>query len=207
MTRKVMDSRGPHTRAALQHAFKSLLRTRPYESIAVDEICKLANVGRSTFYTHFRSKDDLKRSGVEALRRQLLERQKNAAQSNDNERRSALSFTFDLFAHAREHVDHYHALVGGRGGTVVLRKLKETVTDLAHAELAHKPGSRSSDVIEREAVVQYIVGAFMGVLTWWLDRGATIPIERIDAMFQRFMREGVLGCFAEAGAPRRQPRP
>jgi AcrR family transcriptional regulator len=193
MSRKVMDSRGPHTRAALQRAFKSLLRTRPYESIAVEEICRLANVGRSTFYTHFRSKDDLKRSGVEALRRQLLERQKNAAQSNHNERHPALTFTSDLFSHARDHVDHYRALVGGRGGTVVLQTLKQTVTDLARAELSASSGSKSPDAIEREAAVQYVVGAFMALLTWWLDRGATIPTERIDAMFQRFMREGVPG--------------
>jgi hypothetical protein len=32
----------------------------------------------------------------------------------------------------------------------------------------------------------------MAVLTWWLDRGARLPPERIDAMFRRLATEGVL---------------
>lgn len=191
MMRNATDTRGPCTEAALQRAFKSLLRSKPYECIAVDEICRVANVGRSTFYTHFRSKDDLKRSGLEALRRQLLERQKSV-RSNREEQSPSLSFTFHLFAHARDHLDHYRALVGGRGSTVVLRKLKDTATDLVRAELTPAPSSKASDGIEREAAIQCIVGGFMTLLTWWLDRGATIPVERIDAMFQRFVQEGVL---------------
>lgn len=190
MNPKATDTRGPRTEAALQRAFKSLLRRKPYERIAVDEICRVANVGRSTFYTHFRSKDDLKRSGLEALRRQLVERQRKSVRSNGDERSPPLSFTFDLFAHARDHVDHYRTLVGGRGGTVVLRKLKDTATDLVRAELTTASSSKASDAIEREAAIQCIVGAFMTLLTWWLDRGATIPVEQIDAMFQRFVREG-----------------
>ncbi len=190
MNRKATSTRGPRTQAGLQRAFKALLRRKPYESIAVDEICRVANVGRSTFYTHFRSKDDLKRSGLEALRRQLVERQKSV-RSHREEQSPSLSFTFDLFAHARDHLDHYRTLVGGRGGTVVLRKLKDTATDLVRAELTTASSSKASDGIEREAAIQCIVGAFMTLLTWWLDRGATIPVEQIDAMFQRFLREGV----------------
>jgi AcrR family transcriptional regulator len=190
MAQKIIDARGSRTQAALQGAFKCLLQTKSYESISVEDICKAANVGRSTFYTHYRSKDDLKRSGLEALRSHLIERQKNADRSRSEER-AAMSFTLDLFVHARDHLDHYRTLAGGRGGTVVLRKLKDTVTDLVRAELAVASKSKSPDAIERDAAIQCIVGAFMALLTWWLDRGATQPVEQIDAMFQRFMREGV----------------
>lgn len=190
MTRKAIDTRD-RTKAALQQAFMSLLRTKPYERIAVDEICRVANVGRSTFYTHFRSKDDLKRSGLEALRRELRQRQKKSVRSDRVERSPSLSFTLDLFVHARDHLDHYRALVGGRGGAVVLRKLKDTVTDLVRGEFGSRAKLKDSEAIEREAAVQYVVGAFMGLLTWWLDRGATLPVDRVDALFQRFMREGV----------------
>ncbi len=187
MAQKAVDARGSRTKAALQRAFKSLLQSKPYESIAVDEICKAANVGRSTFYTHFRSKDDLKRSGLEALRRQLVARQK-AGRSRGS---PPMSFTIDLFAHARDHLDHYRTLVGGRGGTVVLRKLKDTVTDLVRAELAAAYSPKASGVTEREAAVQFIMGAFMALLTWWLDRGATMSVARIDELFQRFVQDGI----------------
>jgi AcrR family transcriptional regulator len=190
MTRKVTDQRGVHTRATLQRALKSLLRTKPYERISVDEICVAANVGRSTFYTHFRSKDDLKRSGLEKLRRQLLNRQASGRSNSKVGRDATLSFTQELFEHAHDHLEHYRSLAGSRGGAVVLRKLKDTMTDLVRADLT-RTQPRSLDAGEREAAVQCVVGAFMAVLTWWLDRGATIPVERINGMFQRFAREGI----------------
>lgn len=190
MAQKAADARVPRTKAALQRAFKSLLESKPYERIAVDEICKAAKVGRSTFYTHFRSKDDLKRSGLEALRRQLVARQRKG-RTRDQEEARPMSFTFDLFAHARDHVDHYRTLVGTRGGTVVLRKLKDTATDLVRMELAAAYSPKTSGATEREAAVQYIVGAFMALLTWWLDRGATMPVERVDELFRRFVQDGV----------------
>jgi AcrR family transcriptional regulator len=65
----------------LQDALCALLRKRRYEAITVDDICAAANVGRSTVYAHYRSKDDLKRSGLESLHRVLAERQK-AARAN-----------------------------------------------------------------------------------------------------------------------------
>jgi hypothetical protein len=45
--------------------------------------------------------------------------------------------------------------------------------------------------IPREFVVQYVVGAFMAVMTWWLDAGAKLSPQRIDAMFRRLAIEGI----------------
>jgi AcrR family transcriptional regulator len=191
MRRKPIDQRATRTRAKLQQALKSLLAMKSYERISIDEICKLAKVSRSTFYAHFRSKDDLKRSGLEALRRELLAR-RPADKSNQMLDSSVLrSFAFDLFTHARDHLDHYRRLAGTRGATVIFRKLKETATDLVRSEFSAGGKLKNSQAVEREVAVQFVVSAFMGVLIWWLDRGATLGIDRIDALFQRFVREGV----------------
>ena len=39
--------------------------------------------------------------------------------------------------------------------------------------------------------VEYVVGAFMSVMTWWLDEGAKLPPQKIDAMFRRMVADGV----------------
>ena len=188
MRRKPIDQRAIRTRAKLQQALKSLLAMRSY---GIDEICKLAKVSRSTFYAHFRSKDDLKRSGLEALRRELLAR-RPADKSHRMFDSSALrSFAFDLFAHARDHLEHYRRLAGTRGATVIFRKLKETATDLVRSEFSAGGKLKNSEAMEREVAVQLVVSAFMGVLIWWLDRGAPLGVDRIDALFQRFVHEGV----------------
>ena len=53
------DGRIERTRRALLGSFSGLLREREYRQVNVADIAKQANVGRSTFYEHFQSKDDL----------------------------------------------------------------------------------------------------------------------------------------------------
>ncbi|MFB9263427.1 TetR/AcrR family transcriptional regulator [Bradyrhizobium erythrophlei] len=194
MAKRQIDRRVARTRALLQQAHVSLILKKDYEAITVDEICEAANVGRSTFYAHYTSKDDLRRSGLEHLRRQLVARQveaRTAAHARDR----SLGFSLAMFEHARDHLDLYKALAGGRGGAVALGTIRQILSDLIRNELAATNDRTSTDHIPREAVVQYVVGAFMAVMTWWLDGGAKLPPQRVDAMFRRLVTEGILHAF------------
>jgi AcrR family transcriptional regulator len=187
--KRTMDRRVARTRAMLQHALISTILKKGYEAITIDDICDAANVGRSTFYAHYTSKDDLKRSGLDHLRRMLVDRQKNALAQSGDARDRICAFSLTMFEHARDHVDLYRALVGSRGGAIALGAIRQILSDLVREEL----GDRSSgDAMPREVVIQYIVGAYMAVLTWWLDGGAKLPPQQIDAMFRRLATEGVM---------------
>jgi AcrR family transcriptional regulator len=54
-----VDARVRRTRQALREAFFKLISTRPYDDFGVADIAGRAGVARSTFYEHFRGKDDL----------------------------------------------------------------------------------------------------------------------------------------------------
>ncbi|HEY5337591.1 MAG TPA: TetR/AcrR family transcriptional regulator [Rhizomicrobium sp.] len=58
------DRRTERTRHAVAAAFVGEVLTRSYEDISVEDIVKRANVGRSTFYMHYKSKDDLLRESI-----------------------------------------------------------------------------------------------------------------------------------------------
>jgi len=59
------DRRTLKTRDALGDALVELMHERPFKSITVQDVLDRAGVGRSTFYTHYRDKDDLFISDVE----------------------------------------------------------------------------------------------------------------------------------------------
>src|SRR5712691_1078150 len=108
----------------------------------------------------------------------------------------ALGFSLAMFEHARDHIDLYRALVGGRGGAIALGTIRQILSDLVRNELAATVDKKSADVIPRELAVQYVVGAFIAVMTWWLDGGAKLPPHRIDAMFRRLATEGIVPSYS-----------
>jgi AcrR family transcriptional regulator len=191
LAKHAIDRRIIRTRGVLQHALTSLILKKGYEAITIQDICDEANVGRSTFYAHYTSKDDLKRSGFEHLRKELIDRQREAQAASGDIKDRSLGFSLTMFEHARDHLDLYRALVGGRGGTVSLGQIRQILSDLVRNELAATAGKTSADIVPRELVVQYVVGAFMAVMTWWLDGGAKLPPKRVDAMFRRLATEGI----------------
>ena len=188
MAKRPIDRRVARSRAMLHQALLSLIVEKGYDAITVEDICRAANVGRSTFYAHFTSKDDLKRSGLEHLRQQLADRQKSAVASADKE---DLEFSLTMFEHARDHIHLYRALVGNRGGAIALGTIRQILCDYVRAELAATGDKDSNDGIPRALIVQYVVGGFMAVLTWWLDGGTKLPPAKIDAMFRRLATEGI----------------
>jgi AcrR family transcriptional regulator len=191
LAKHAIDRRITRTRGMLQHALTSLILKKGYEAITIQDICDEANVGRSTFYAHYTSKDDLKRSGFERLHKELVDRQREARSAPGDVKDRTLGFSLTMFEHARDHLDLYRALVGGRGGAVSLGQIRQILSDLVRNELAATGGKNSADIVLRELVVQYVVGAFMAVMTWWLDGGAKLPPKRVDAMFRRLATEGI----------------
>src|SRR5882757_388845 len=59
MTRRQQDKRSLRTRAWIVQAFNELIFKRTYSALPTDYIIKRAGVGRSTFYEHFRNKDEV----------------------------------------------------------------------------------------------------------------------------------------------------
>lgn len=63
----LQDRRVQRTRMAVFEAFRGLVLTRKYDDIKISEIIDGAGIGRSTFYEHFRNKDDVLLTAIEPL--------------------------------------------------------------------------------------------------------------------------------------------
>ena len=62
-----MDRRAQRTRELLQKALIELISERGYDAITIQDIVDRANLGRTTFYLHYNSKDELFMSCHEAI--------------------------------------------------------------------------------------------------------------------------------------------
>jgi AcrR family transcriptional regulator len=189
-----------HTRALLHDALLTLIGEKRYEAITIEEICARANIGRSTFYAHYKSKEDLIRGGLKNIR-MLMSDRPVLSSGSEGDQSGALSFSLPLFRHARDHMHLHRVLVGGRGAAIA----RDTVQQILCEQLRREPAilaSNGKDAMPRELVVQFLAGAYMAVANWWLDHGASLDPERMDALFQRLAAEGVPDLRGELRFPR-----
>ena len=115
-----MDRRVARTWSILQNGLNRLTLKSGYEAVTIKDICDEATVGRSTFYAHFTGKNDLKRSGLEHLRHQLMARQQAAVAGDGAPQDRTLSFSLVILERARDHAALYKALIDDRGGSAAL---------------------------------------------------------------------------------------
>ena len=176
-----IDRRALRTRQSLHQALIRLVLERGYDKITVADIADAANVGRSTFYAHFIDKDDLLRHGIGYL--------KTLLKNPPGEETGPLRFSRFLTEHLREQKKLQRALMQSSAAPIVLGSLREGICDVVREELRIQRGEAAD-----ETDVQFVAGAYLAVVTWWLDRGAKEAPEAIDARFRSMARGALAGA-------------
>jgi len=165
----VPDRRIARTREALRVAFIGLILEKGYDAITVNDIVARANIARSTFYAHHGSKESVLLDGIGALREFLTKAQREAGGDTQGQN-VPLAFTLALFEHADAHRDLYHALMGDRGGAVMINAFRSMLSRLIRRELAAVPtASRPGVPFPLDAAVRFTTDGLMGVITWWVE--------------------------------------
>lgn len=155
---------------------------KSYDTIVIKEILVRANVGRSTFYTHFQSKDDLLVSSIHAM----VESARSAKR-----RRSAvwseriLWFSLPIFEyHYGRHDGRFE--LGDHGRAIQHQRLEQVLAEMiagaVRAEFAGRNNSRKS--MQVNLVVRYVASTFVLVLDWWLESKDPLRPQEVDELFQ-----------------------
>lgn len=177
---QLQDRRVEKTQKGLRDALNSLIREKSYDSIAVQDILNRANVGRSTFYTHYRGKDELLVSNIH----EMLEsaRTPDVITSTGPQER-ILSFSLPIFEHLDRHRRAGGGRMGMRGRDILHEHLRQVLADLIADDLAMNSEGRrkTASKIPAELLVHYVTSTFVLVLNWWVEsKSQLLPIEVND---------------------------
>jgi AcrR family transcriptional regulator len=154
---RTMDRRVRKTREALYSAFTALVVERGYERISVQDIIDGADVGRTTFYAHFKTKEELLQFGFVRLREHL-----QALPRDTEQDRAALLDA--LLRHAKSHSGLFLALSQGRGGRLAEIEFGVVVEGL----LADLPKAGDQHLM----MTVMLGGALLAGIRRWIDSGA-----------------------------------
>jgi AcrR family transcriptional regulator len=190
MSQQPIDRRVRKTRELLRGALLDLILEKGYDRVTVQDILDRADVGRSTFYAHYRDKDDLLLSGFEDVR-SAIAAEHEAVERGRTRKVAFLDPLLPVFTHVEGHRHFWEALSRKGGADVITRILRRSVDDLVREHVR----SEFPDVEERreevEPAIRFVAGACMGMLLWWLDSGAPQTAAEIHATFRRLATPGV----------------
>ena len=152
-----MDRRQQKTRAAIFHAFSHLLETRRYETITVQDIIDAANIGRSTFYAHFATKDELLRALCTDIFYHVFYHSlpQETEQPDLTERQSLELKLGHILYHLKENEGNLKGLIAGESGERFLAYFKEYLTEL----FQKYPSLFCTDVPD-DYLLRYLAGSF-----------------------------------------------
>ena len=187
-----MDRRVLHTRDALGDALVRLMQEKPFETITVQQVLDRAGIGRSTFYSHYRDKDDLFMSDVEEFwegMSTLISRRQEAS--------DRVAPVTELFAHVAEAREFYAAMVASGKIHDVLELGRGQFARGIDQRFADLPRARGISMERRPAVAHALAGALMALLSWWVDRGMPSSPEQMDNVFHQMVWSGANAPVAE----------
>ena len=160
------------------------MQERNFEEITVQGVLDRAGVGRSTFYVHFRDKDDLFLSDVE----DFLERVSSALKRQGAGTKRLLPVQ-ELFTHVGEARGLYAALV--KSGKI------NDVQSLAQGFFARSiderllTGGVEVEPALRSAHAHALAGSVFALLDWWIDKGMMADPKEMDELFHRMAWSGL----------------
>ncbi len=178
------DRRILRTRDTLGDALVALMHEKSFDDITVQEVLDRAGVGRSTFYVHYRDKDDLFLSDVEDFLEMFSTALKRHGASPKR-----LAPVQELFTHVGEEREFYAALVTsgkvndvhtlGRG--IFARSIEERL-QMAGMEM---------EPVRRAAQANALAGSLFSLLDWWIDKGMKADPKEMDDLFHRMAWSGL----------------
>lgn len=177
------DRRVERTRSQLHEALLALVVERGYDSITVQDILDRANIGRSTFYLHFRDKDELLLSGMEPLREALARIVKARSGERPGE---YLSFMPAFFSHAEFYREAYKALAGPTR-IIAEQTIYAMLNELIYEDLKGRPRAGISG-LPLEAVISCVSGAVMGIVAWWIEQKPSPPPDEVNRICLAILR-------------------
>lgn len=196
MTDKIADRRVQRTRRLLHKALMSRVLEKKYESITVQEILDDADVGRSTFYTHFRNKDELLISGFENVKSLLKSAQLVAEALPAKSYEKIIGFSLAMFEHAYEYRAVNRALLGSRAEAVVRRQIHSALAEvIGHKVKAAMHRREQVNPVSAELLTHFLVSTFVSVLTWWLRAKNPMPPKEINQAYRQLVLPTLASIF------------
>lgn len=179
-----MDRRQLKTRKAIFHAFTQLLKEKKLNAITVQDIINLADIGRSTFYAHFETKDDL----IGALCSEVFDHIINSAMDVNHthglysDKTAPNSVFLHMLQHLEENDHNILTLISCDENELFMGYFKRQLNNLVKSQL-NKENPQAANVPE-DFIINHICSSFVNMVQWWVKTDAKVTPAELNRYFE-----------------------
>ncbi|MCE5207553.1 MAG: TetR/AcrR family transcriptional regulator [Chloroflexi bacterium] len=196
------DRRITRTRTALRRSFRDLVKEKGYEAVTIEEITERANLGRTTFYLHYRDKEDL---FLEDFENKLFAQVENVSprpliqwfsKGEDN-------IVKAVFEMVLENADLFQALTKEQSNKVYYRFRDihvKAVSKLIQESPAFQQRIQNVNFI-LDFILNYYSGALWACIVWWVEQGFKPGSEEMTDSFLTMFSPGLLVVISREKKP------
>ena len=181
-----MDRRIINTKKKLTNTLLTLMNNKPLKEITVLELCKEANINRTTFYKYYEDIDDL----VFKIEESLLSELKNNI--NDIKRNYLLTYTNKIIEEISSHKEIYINLLSENGDHTFLRRILNGVYE--HSIEEWRKLLKKATQEDLDNIYNFIVDGTIGIIENWIKNNCKQEPSALAIFINKICMSG-LGSF------------
>lgn len=195
MKKKEQDRRILKTRQAIQEALFSLMLEKQYSKITIQDIIDRANVGRSTFYSHFTEKDELLISNIEHILKMLNSYIVSFIESTGD--KSKVISIIELFEHVKQNSRIIKGLFKSESSDLFFDKAQAYCNDGIEQYLSSKLNKEDKTKVPIAILTNHISSSSLCLLKWWVMNDMPYSPLQMDKYFQELISPCIQNSLSE----------
>ena len=184
------DRRVQRTRKLLRRALMELIDEKGYDAITIQDITERANLGRTTFYLHYQSKDELFLDHHAGFAEMMHINQLSRDELFGDEPQSEyVTFLQEM----KDNRDLYLAIIEAKESDYIMRGVASQLKRNLEKSLGAIFLAQSK--IPVEILTHYIVTAQLSTIEWWMTRRNDYTAYQICQMLHRLQRAAICDAY------------
>lgn len=166
------DLRVKKTYLFLKNALFELLAKKSFDEIKVNDICNVAMVHRTTFYSHFSDKYDLLEFCVKDVEQELSEKITHNPYSNTKEFYTNLIMS--LLDYIGDNKKFFQCILKKNSDSSIVSIFKNACVSYITEMLEKEEDAGINHTVSCEVIAEFYAGAVIATIVWWLKTKSTL---------------------------------
>jgi len=207
------DRRIQRTCQSLRAALLELIKEKGYDAISTEEITERANVGRATFYLHYKDKEDLLLEEFSEMANEKvqilaeipfsawLQSQEDTVHSEEKRPAPPLLMVFE---HIYDNSDLYYILLKSEKSSRIVERIRKISTEAIIKFVETKAKTDPIPLLFKvpvEFFAAFFSGALLSTVDWWLEEEMRHTPREMTHLFQSLFFQGATNAIGQFMEP------